>query len=320
MVLTHPEAAEAVRKPEYTHKSFELVFAAFCKQYADRIEALSGHDHSHFLGLPPNASAQQMGKRLAEISQLMGEQPTLDDEELDSLDLKEAVLLSARYLAYFSISGSLTQQYADRLKDFKERERTSHSANGGSRHNLSRLAADRETAINRLLAQNHALRDFFDSRLAHTLGNDSPEHMDKLLRHNPYLTTDQREGLVKGISLEIAAKQRLEAGIAADGYEDLSVAYGTDQQDAKGGDLVLLAGEDILFIDLKSHMPKVFSDGDRSTEADYERGYKMLELDGEERKAVCWAYSDSPVAETEFRLTDPRLISSLDLLAGSVYV
>lgn len=313
------DTAETVKKPEYSHKSFELVFSNFCTKYTERIQSLAGNQPGGgFLGLPRNASVQQMGQRLNEVAAAIGEPPELGKEYLEGAELKEAVLLTSRYLAWNAVMGNLTQLYADKLKDFIKREKHNKASNGGSRHNLGRLAHERDAAVSVLLAQNHALRDFFDSGLAHTLGNDSPERMNRLLSNVPNLGEGHRKGLVKGISLEIASKRHISFLSKAHSTREISVAYGSDNEDARGGDIVLMSGEDILFIDLKSNMPEVFSDGDYSTPDDYARGYKWLEDEGNEQKVVVWAYLDEPIYSEKFSLADSRLSQNLDLIVGVI--
>lgn len=314
MPVENLATAEAVRKPEYTHKSFELVFARFCDKYADRLQKLS-HDHGFFDPAAPH-SLKQMGRRLNEVSRAIGPPPPSGEDLAPEVDLEEAILLSARYLAWNTVIGSITQQFTDRLKnqiDYQKRR------NGGHYRYNGWLAHERDAAVSVLLAQNHALRDFFDSELAHTLGSDSPNNMERLLAEAPYMSEEQRKSLVKGLSLEIASKRAAQAVARRQNRPDVAVAYGSDNEDARGGDLVLVAGEDILFVDVKSYMPDKFPDGSLSTPEDYERGYKWLASEGAERKVLVWAYLDSPVDRESFRLVDRRLASNLELVTGTVY-
>lgn len=214
--------------------------------------------------------------------------------------------------------GSVTQRYIDKVKATIDRERHSKSGNGGSRANLGRLYHERTAALAVLLAQNHALRDYFDSGLAETLGNDSPRKMDRLLSHVPNLAAEQRKALVEGLSLEIASKRQLEGLIGTEGMQSSKVAYGSNEQDSRGGDLVMLSGEDILFIDIKSSMPAKFSNGDESTPEDYQKGYKWLDGDEHEHKVVVWAYQPDPVEPEKFRLNDARMAHNLELVATSL--
>ncbi len=307
---------ETQNQPRYTYKSFELVFSNFCRQYTDRLHGLTGgQDKRHsMLGLPPNATWHQMSRRVHEISAAMGDAPKWD-EQRPGVELKDAVLLSARYLAWNTLMGGINQQYIDRLERCIDHQRYERSGNGGLRHNLSRLHHERSAAVSVLLAQNHALRDYFDSGLARTIGNDSPDKISRLLENVPYFDEEQRRALVKGISLEIASKRCLER--RAD-TQDYKIAYGSDRQDARGGDLVVLDGDEILFIDLKSSMPERFSNDEYSTPEDYERGYKWMEGRENEHKVVVWAYQDSPVSPESFELTDARLVHNLSLVAGSL--
>lgn len=319
--ITRP--AETLKETQYTHKSFELVFSSFCGQYGKNLGSLTAQSSRNgnsesFLGLPPKASVQQMGHRLNEAAQIMGDPPGWRDDQQEGATMKEAVLLSARYLAWHATMGGITQMYLDRLNEQIKSERQKNSYNGGSHQNLGRLKYNRGKGLSILLAQNHALRDYFDSRLANTLGNDSPERMSQLLKHVSYGNAGRREDLVGGISLEIASKRYLETLMRTRGLDGIGVAYGSDEQDSRAGDFVVQAGEEMMFIDIKSSMPEKFSDGEPSTPEDYERGYKWLDGNDQEHKVVVWAYQNEPVAPEKFRLTDTRLASNLELIVGAM--
>lgn len=305
------EKTAAPTEISYTHKSFELVFSNFCKQYEQRLND-SGV-------LPTNGEGEPLGlRRLEEVAKIMGDSPSWEAQE-DDPNIKHAIILSGRYLAWHTIMGSVTQRYIDKVKATITREKHSKSANGGSRANLGKLYHERAAAVSLLLAQNHALRDFFDSGLSETLGNDSPRKMDRLLTHVPHLTVEQRKALVEGISFEIASKRQLESLNGTEELPGTAVAYGSNDQDARGGDLVLQGGEDILFIDIKSSMPQQFSNGEESTPEDYQKGYKWLDGDDREHKAVVWAYQQQPVESDKFSLNDPQMAHNLEMVAKSIH-
>ncbi|HET7528899.1 MAG TPA: hypothetical protein VFJ84_01570 [Candidatus Saccharimonadales bacterium] len=304
---------ETAVKPEYSRKSFELVFVKFCEQYQRKIEEITGpksRREGRFLGLPATASVQEMGRRLAEVTAAVGEPAQLGPEHGDEVPMKDALIYSARHLAWSAVMGGITNQYIERCDEFIQRER--HSG----RHNLQRLINERKAAVVLKLAHNHAIRDYFESGLAEILGNDSPDGMDGLLKHVGSLSDKQREALVSGLSLEIAAKRKLDE-IAGGKY---SVAYGSQAQDSIGGDLVISGPEDLIFIDLKSKMPEKFFDGTASTDLDYERGYRWVEGAGEGRQAIVWAYSKEPCSPDSFNLTDGQLAASLEAVAATAAI
>jgi hypothetical protein len=304
------EAAETVKTPEYTHKSFELVFANFCNQYKQKAEEVAGpkaHMKDRFLGMPGNVSVQEMGQKLAEVRQAIGEPPQWDEDH-DEVFMKEAIVLSARHLAWSAVMAGITTRYLNKTNDYINKERH----NG--RNNLQRLFNERRAGVSLQIAYNHAIRDYFDSGLAQTLGNDSPQGMNNLLEHASFISDQEKSRLIRGIALEIAAKKDLEA--KSDGK--YRVAYGSPEQDADGGDLVIIGQEDIVFIDLKSKMPEKFPGEIASTELDAERGYKWLESTGEGRNVVVWAYSNTPVRPDKFTLDDGRLAANLQAVAATV--
>lgn len=300
------ETVEAVKTSEYSHKSFELVFANFCQQYKQKIEDVAGPKarlEGRFLGLSTNASVQKMGQRLAEVTAAIGEPQQLGIE--DEIPLKEALILSARHLAWSTVMAGITARYLEKTDDYISQERRS------GRNNIRRLFNERKAGISLKLAYNHSIRDYFDSSLARALGNDSPQSMYKLMKHSPYMSETEKSALVGGIALEIAAKRRLEERTG----HGLKVNYGTDEEDAVGGDLVVIGPEDIIYIDLKSKMPEKFVGGDVATDLDYDRGYKWLEGADEGRQAVVWAYSREPVSAGSFDLLDERLAANLEAVA-----
>lgn len=311
-------SAEATHTAEYNHRSFDLVFSSFCKQYAQKLKPVIAEKNGKgFLGLPKDASVPQMGQRLNEVMKAIGEPPQVSEEYLNGPSIQEAILLSARYLAWNAVMGGLTNQYVDKLRVIIDEEHRSQHSKHLNHNHLHRLTRERKAAVSTLIAQNHALRNYFDSNLAHTLGNDSPRSMDKLLSKVPFLDSEHRQATVKGISLEIAAKKYLQAMTKMHNGSEVKVAYGDSRQDAMGGDLVLISDKDILFIDLKSSMPKRFSDLSYSTPADYSNGYKWLEDEDNARKVVTWAYEYEPIKPDKFMLNDARLAGSLELIAGT---
>jgi hypothetical protein len=299
---------ETAVKPEYTHKSFELVFAKFCDQYQQRIDEHSGpkaRQQGRFLGLPANASVQEMGRRLSEVSSAIGEPAQLGPEHGDEIPLKDALILSARHLAWSAVMGGLTRRYIENVDSYIQKERY------GGRSNVQRLFNERGAAISLKLAHNDGIREYFDSELARTLGNDSPEGMKSLIEHVPFLTENEKHALVSGIALEIAAKRELEQKLG----QRVKVSHGSAKEDSVGGDLVIIGENDLVFIDVKSKMPEKFAGGEVATEIDFERGYKWIEGAGEGRQVVVWAYSKEPVSSDSFTLTDDRLAANLEAVA-----
>lgn len=307
-VLERPETHV---ESKYTHKSFELVFGNFCKQYSERIEQITGHpasENDRFLGLPTNASWTQMAERLNQARHSMGEPPSWPDE--GEVSEREAVLYSARYLAWFTTTEAITKQYVDRIQS--EIHRNRHNKN---HVNINRLRSEGKVGLTILLAQHHAIRDYFDSGLAKKLGNDSPQAMDELLSKVSQLRDHERQALVSGISLEIAAKRYLES--VKDSHRSAKVAFGDSGQDALGGDLVVTTGHEVTFIDVKSSMPEAFYNFEPSTELDFERGYKWVDSTNVDRAAVVWAYSSDPVESDSFTLIDARFAHNLAQVANS---
>ena len=315
--------SETSTETQYTARSFELVFSKFCSKYENTLipftrRGAKDDRDNRFMGLPPNASVQQMGKRLNQVGQLMGDSPSWNENQTESVDMREAVLLSARYLAWHTTMGGISSQYVDHLQEYIGSQQRRGTLNTNGHQSMGRLNHDRSVGISILLAQNHALRDYFDSGLAATLGNDSPAKMNQLLRHSPYMSETLRDDRARGISLEIAAKRQLEGLLSTKDSAGCKAAYGSSEQDARGGDLVVLTNNEILFIDLKSSMPAVFSDGTKSTPEDYEIGYKWLNHEATENKVALWAYQTQPVAAEAFKLQDERLAQNLEAVIRSL--
>lgn len=256
---------EQTRESDYTHREFEAVFSNFCDQYTERVAEVSGHQISThetgFFGLSEHVGERELGRRLVEIGRAMGEEPRWTST--DDVEEKVAIIHEARRLAWNAITGAVNQLYIDRLESSLDKVRKSGQHN--QVHNLARLKHERTASRNRLVAQNHALRNYFDSPLATALGNDSPEGMRRLFNHIPFMGSENKERLVRGISLEIAVKRHMEQLAQAGRLSRNTVAYGTDEQDQKGGDLVVVKPGEVDFIDVKRSMPERFADGDRKS-------------------------------------------------------
>lgn len=313
------------QETQYTQKSFELVFHSFCSQYATKICEATGENTAHhvnngsYLGLPQNATLRQMKDRLDEAIRVVGEPMDWASDTFEASPTKEHVLLSARHLAWYATVGSLTQGYIDRLNGRIEQARADSGRNGSSGHNLDRLFSDRKEQVSLLIAQNSAIREYFESDLARQLGNDSPVAMGALLSKAPFMDDLQRDALVSGISLEIATERYIEHLITTEGDERITLAHGDDSQDSRGGDFVLVCPDEIVYLDIKSTMPKKFTGRDNSTPQDYERGYKWLADDESgARKVVLWAYLEQPIQRDGFNLVDSRLANNLKLVLDSL--
>ena len=306
-------------EPVYSRRSFELVFTNFCAQYTNRVEQVAGQQlggDMGFMGLAPNAPIKLVGRRLHEISQVMGDEPQWSGD--DQLEVKEAILHAARRLAWNAVMGSVNQRYIDRLNEIIDQER--RAGRHGVRHNLARIISERNLSRDILVVQNHALRDYFDSPLAQMLGNDSPEGMAHLLEHVPFMTSENRKALVGGISLEIAVKRHMQQLASQGRLGQAHVSYGSDKQDERGGDLVVIKPGEVDFIDVKKSMPKRFADGVMASAHDFGRGFRWLGGRDVEHKVVVWALIGKPVAEDGFRLRDSHMAHNLEVLAATNYL
>jgi hypothetical protein len=134
------------------------------------------------------------------------------------------------------------------------------------------------------------------------------------------MRSENKEGLVRGISLEIAVKRYMEQLAQAGRLSRNTVAYGTDEQDQQGGDLVVIKSGEIDFIDVKRSMPERFADGVRSTSHDFANGFKWLSGRGQEHTVVVWALIAEPVADNSFSLRDLRMAQNLEILASTNYL
>lgn len=260
------ETLSPVKETQYTHKSFELVFHKFCNQYAERVVSATGRqslepDSERYLGLSKNATLREMKDRLEVASAAIGEPPDWDASAEGLYPSKEAILLSSRHLAWFATMGSLTQGYVDRLNDRIKECKHRSSRNGGSNHNIDRLYNDRREQVSLLIAQNDAISEYFESELAHILGNDSPAKMDALLSTVPFLDERHREGLVSGLSLEIATGRYLGELIKTKQDKDISLAHGSSEQDSRGGDFVFVSEDEIIHLDINQKCPKYLLEG-----------------------------------------------------------
>lgn len=165
------------------------------------------------------------------------------------------------------------------------------------------------------MADNHFYRDFFSSALAADFKLDSPAVIKKFLewtslngRHD-----DGVDSLVRGMSLEIAAERYVSDLLVRDerfrhDSDRAIVNFGHESEDRRGGDIVVLRGDSVLFIDIKSARRGVVYNDD-----ELERGYRLRAENGV-YKATVWPEIANPIAADSFRIADPAMRNSLQSL------
>src|SRR2546423_15483799 len=118
-----------------------------------------------------------MGRRLNEAAQSMGDPAKWEGNQQDGVELRDALLLSARYLAWHATMGSITMQYIDRLDMHINSERHKNSINGGGHQNLGRLRHERSKGLAGFSAPKKALTGFFFKKFARNFWRKLPAKM-----------------------------------------------------------------------------------------------------------------------------------------------
>lgn len=231
---------------------------------------------------------------------------------------RDLIVAVADNLAFRGIEASIIQGHLDVVKSAVNKARHSRAGSvalqgRGNGHKEAQSIGElqkREWVLKAVaLAGNHAYRGFFDSPLAAKLNLASPEHLKKFLRVSSVNSNDGENisALARGLSLEIAAKRfvthlvrRTSAELIETG-QVVGVNYGKPEEDKKGGDIVVVRGNKILYIDLKNSRPTK-----HNNEEDIQNGYS-IESHGDIQKATVWPESLQAVADDSFRLSDPAL-------------
>ncbi len=289
---------------EFTGKHLEAAFTFRANYHKQRILEKFGRVEE----LPPlprdslDVTIVESEKRFQKAYDLLRREQPIDVPLFDGELSRDYIISVADNLAWKGIESSITSSHLDEInKTLAQME-----ANGNSGHNRAAELKSREKDLKKIILEdNHFYRDFFDSGAAERLGLNSPAAMKKLLK-KVSVTGNGENSIVrnaKGISLEIAAGRHLAALI---GEQEATVGFGNLEEDRTGGDIVVVQGPKILYIDLKNGRPS-----DLKTE-EIEQGFK-LKFDRQEgiARAVVWPETKEPVADDNFRLTDPSLASAL---------
>jgi hypothetical protein len=305
-VLERPTQPEVV---EFSGKHLEAAFTFRANYHKQRVlEKFGGGSE-----LPPLPKAgldvrlPESEKRFQKAYDLLQrEQPAAIPVLEDGLS-RDYVIALADNLAWKGIENSITTSHMDEIGKALIRM----AADGKADNNSAAELKAREKGLKPIaLDDNHFYRDFFDSEAAKTLGVDSPLVMKKLLKRASLTGNgeDSIATLARGISLEIAALRYITRLLDGDENETI-VGFGTSEEDREGGDIVVLRGEKILYIDLKNMRP---GPGKGFAADEIERGYRLY-ADTQKHiyKAVVWPESEDAVADDSFRLTDPSLKNAL---------
>lgn len=299
-VLEKPAQPETL---EFTGKHLEAAFTFRANYHKQRIlEKFGGVDELPALPVGNAAElAVESEKQYQKASDLLYREIPVDLPDPNPSITRELIIAIADNLAWHGIENAIATDQLELIQILQER--LAHSTHS-SRFEAVQRMKDRAKELKVLaVADNHYFRDFFDSSIAATLKLDSPIAMRKFLSKSN-LAERQRSPLInvaRGLSLEVATKNCV-TDYLYEREEQGSISFGNSEQDKYGGDIVVVRGESILFIDIKSKKPRGLSPDSIS------QGYD-LKVDKRDGifKAIAWAHSPEPVAEHSFILTDQKL-------------
>ena len=292
---------------EFTGRHLEAYFIKGVGYHKERILRAFGGSNE-LPPLPRGDLAETVTvseKRYQKASDLLYREEPLEIPDTEGEITQDQVVALADNLAWKGIEDSITQAHMDEIH-----KSLAQMAAGGwiDRGEVSGLKS-RERALRTIvLEDNHFYRDFFDSELAVRLNLDSPLEMRNFFKKTS-LTGNGEDSVTRkarGISLEIAANRYL-SSLVSD--QEAIVGYGNSEEDREGGDIVVIQGDKIVYIDLKSMRP---GHGKGFSEDEIERGYRLYADNAKNiYKAIVWPETEEAVADDAFRLTDPSLQGAL---------
>ncbi len=320
--LARPQVA--AEKPaesiEFTGQHLEAAFASCVNYHKKRLLDAFGPDQQ-LPPLPAGPPADRFlasEKRLRKISDILNRQDPQEIPPISEGINREFLVALADNLAWRGMDNSVLTQHLDEIEQVLKRAHDHRTARQtiGQAVDISGVKERGRVLKSIAIANSHFYRDFFDSGLATDLGLDSPTALRRFLSRSS-LFGPQGEvvtSLAKGISLEIAVKRYLtgllsQPGSAAAGEEAI-VNFGYVEEDKQGGDIVVIRGDKILYIDLKNSRP----DSEKTfTEREREKSFSLRDR-GIVQRAIVWPETPTPVSEDSFRINDPALKMALQTL------
>ena len=302
--------AEKPTTPAFAGKHFEAAVEYGARNHMARI--LQSFDGAH--SLPklehakteiPYEASEKRHRKVADL--LMRELPAKVPDIEDGVN-EDYIRAVGDNLAWYGIEHSITADHLGVVQKAVRQLELSGKHHSDILQDLKRSEKGYKSIV---INDSHIFRTFFDSEVAAQFGLDSPEQINNFLTRSSIIgDSEQISGYERGISLEIAAKRYLSnfaRSMKDEGKEEIIVNFGSSQEDAEGGDIIILSDSSLVFIDLKNSLP------DGLTQDEIEQGYK-LEFDDKKHqyKAIVWSESRLPVARESFRLTDPSLKQALE--------
>lgn len=302
-VLEKPVQPETI---EFNGKHLEAAFAIRAGYHKQRI--LGKFDDAD--ELPPlprgelDITISESEKRFQKAYDLLRREEPVPIPLFEGELSRDYIIAVADNLAWKGIESCITTAHLNEI----DKALLQLSANGKSEHNETAELRSRERDLKtRVLEGSHFYRDFFDSEAAKRLRVDSPTEMKKFFKKTSLTGNgeDSTARLARGIALEIAASRYL-ADLLNSEDKEVTVGFGSSEEDHNGGDIVVVRSPKILFIDLKNSPPNGLGSDE------IEAGFRLY-TDAEKGiyKAIVWPESQDAVAEDSFRLTDPLMQSAL---------
>jgi hypothetical protein len=299
---------EIIPPPEvvYTGKHLEAAFAFRANHHKQRIlQAFGVSEALPPLSGNPGVVVLESERRFKKSYDLLNRERPLELPVFDGELSRDYVISLADNLVWRGIEDSITVAHLDEINRVLMQASTNERLAGSQQ--IADLKSRRKVLKKVAIQDNHFYRDFFNSEQAAELGLDSPATMNKFLKRVS-LTGNNSESVVRvarGVSLEIAAGRYL-TGLVESDNQETTVSFGSSDQDREGGDIVIVRGTKILYVDLKSMRPQEISS------SEVEEGFR-LSADREKGiyKAIVWPETEDPVADDSFRLSDPSLKNTL---------
>lgn len=317
------ETVRTTEKVEYTGKHLEAAFVSRARYHKGRILEAFGAEGA-LSPIPKSDTATEFvesEKRYRKATSVLYREEVMEVPPIPEGITRDYLIALADNLAWRGLENSIISTHLAEVQKIIHKLSARHAGKAATGR-FYRPAIEEEAQMRDhakvlkalVVTDNHFYRDFFASGQAADFKLGSPAAMERFL-DDTFITGRSKEStarIARGISLEIAAKAYLSDLLAKDGRfspsDEAIVAFGYEEEDRKGGDIVVLRGDNVLYIDLKNKRP----DG-AYNEDETERGFR-LSSGRDYSKAVIWPETSEPVANDSFRLTDPTLRNSLQKL------
>lgn len=310
-------------KPDYLCKAFNLYVAAqsiLMSKHAgiSRQDFSPDHlaklDFGELMRLKGETDAYWASPAAATLRDSLSNKSHIANQDLSSLDgqTRQEII----ELAQAGVAGSMVKHIKNKADLLLERTAQAPPHNGPIKarlYDIKRgLIEEKRHATSDAIGFNHHARALAESPWSkeHNLGR---QQLFQLIASALQGDRSEARKIEAGLALEIALHRTLQTIAEKRRQRDevvRLVRYGDGQEDARGGDIVLIIGHTKFYIDSKNSEPNPDHTDPQAGEAGFELTQAGAEKNGYNYKVTIWANNSQVVGE-HFEILDQHLSSSL---------